>query len=1020
MQPRRFCTPILVSFLLFGLSCAPRPSGPLSTLLAGRTLGASTNASWQPSATRQPLEVLHRSPTKEAEGLSAIIVTFNQPMVALGTAGPMSMASGACPLRVKPAVRGSCRWVAGDTLKLALEQPLRNARRYSVTIPASIAALSGSKLSHEVSWSFDTPRPELRRVALHPRDALRADRMRRDDALLLTFNVDVDPARLLRSAELRAGGKAVSCEARHYIDPETKRPDAKRVVLKPRALLAPGAKVKLVVPPGFVSAEGPLPSTRPGGASFSTPGPLRVKVLCDYKDLPAGGNCWPMSNRYHRGVELKFSEPVTKKQLMRQLSITPRLTKPWKSRSTWCGKQRCARYWVLQEVLAPSQRYSLRLPGRLKDIFGQHLETPLRTHFRTEALPPGVFMAHDAEGFREAWQPYKVKTVNLRTLQLETTALRGANLVRFIECVRKRHWNWPSRCKAKGIKATRQLSVKGAPDQVHAKTLTLPRGLSRITLSSAQLLLPAKNKGGPLQKVRIERFVTLTDLGLHARMTPFGVTVWVTTLRDGRALAGTEVTLRDTRGKLLWRGKTDALGVAQASRQQLGALLRAKKPPQLYVLAERQGDRAYLTLSRTYWYQSYDRDMPESSQKPAPLEPMEISRAGDWRGDRPLLVGYLSTERGIYRPGHIVHLHGAARRYRTWQSQPAAGLSAEVRLLGKNREIVARKGVKLSALGVFTARLALPKVGRLGYHHAELLVGGRIIATHYLRVAEYRAPRFSVHLKALPSSVIAVEPVALDFAARYLFGGPLDGAPYGLRVQANTTSVELPAKSEHHAGSSPYVVQTERRTWLQREGMLDGQGQGKEQFVVANLGPRPFPSWHRIQLEARSPARRSVSVWRHFTHYPGERLVSVKQLAAKEGAHQRHLLVVDPAGKRHGARVSVWLHPVSYASKKLRSLKVGWKRILWRSSRLVGKKGSVLRVPWPKSHTGPQVLLVLAVKDSAGRETWTAQRLDKPNTEAKRWERHQARLRQRNKQLQITLDKESYLPGQTAVVTVVR
>ena len=36
---------------------------------------------------------------------------------------------------------------------------------------------------------------------------------------------------------------------------------------------------------------------------------LALQTSCDGKVLPAGGSCWPMNNRYHQGLELRFSEP---------------------------------------------------------------------------------------------------------------------------------------------------------------------------------------------------------------------------------------------------------------------------------------------------------------------------------------------------------------------------------------------------------------------------------------------------------------------------------------------------------------------------------------------------------------------------------------------------------------------------------------------------------------------------------------------------------------------------------------
>ena len=160
-------------------------------------------------------------------------------------------------------------------------------------------------------------------------------------------------------------------------------------ILTPVGLLPRGAKVTLSLPKGLSSMAGPRPSTRVGKAAFTTASKLALQISCDGKVLPAGGSCWPMNNRYHQGLELRLSEPVTAKELKRALRITPPLKKMLAPQNwSLCGKTPCARQWELKERLRPRRRYALRVAGGIKDIFGQRLPKALRTHFRSEGLPP--------------------------------------------------------------------------------------------------------------------------------------------------------------------------------------------------------------------------------------------------------------------------------------------------------------------------------------------------------------------------------------------------------------------------------------------------------------------------------------------------------------------------------------------------------------------------------------------------------------------------------------------------------
>jgi alpha-2-macroglobulin len=1017
--------------LLFALSCAltggvgsTLPEGFGAPAPAGRALGPVSPGSWQPRAPAQPLRVIHRSPVANAGGASAILVTFNQPMTSLGPSPKGQPALRNCPIRVQPAVHGACRWVAGDTLKLALNRPLKNAHRYSVTIPTTLKALSGAALPQPESWSFQTPLPELLSASPHPPNRVRADRLLRDDALRLTFNVRVQPGQVARHARLEAGGQVFPCEASHVVDAKTKKPDLKRVVLRPRKPLPGGAKVTLVLPPGLSSTEGPLRSRKAKRRAYSTPAPLTLSFSCDNKPLQPGATCWPMSNHHHAGLEVELSEPVTAKALARALRVTPRLRR--KLRATggeWCGpKDRCARSWRVDEDLLPRRRYRVSVAAGLLDIFGQRLERSAVERFTTRPLPPGLFLPHDAEGFREAWQPFTLKAVNVQRVVLGFTTLSGAELVRFLECLKVRDGDeWPKRCGAAAHTSTRMLKLAAPADRVVTRHLKLPRGLVRMTLSSPQLVWHEDKK-----PVRLHRLVTITDLGLQARMTPFGVTVWVTGLRGGKAVAGAEVAIHDTKGKQLWSGRTNATGVAQCPGARLGAALQGEEPPDLYVLARKTGDRAYLTLTRDHWYKHWstrydDRYDGSRSSRPRRLKPLRLSRQRGWQGAKPLLAGYIASERGIYRPGHRIHLHGAVRRFITWRGSPAAGLKARVVLDGPDNEELASRTVTLSPLGVFKLDLPLPTSGRLGYHHAWLKLGDQLLASAYFKVAEYRAPRFSVQVKATPWAVVGRGSARIDLAGRYMFGGAMDGSAFRLSVRSGATSLELPKGSEHHAGADVWTLGSKSTTWLRRGGVLDRQGQRQQTLKLPPLPRQPFPMGHTVEAQVRSPAGRTVARRAYVTQHPGERYAAIKDLVGKDREHHRHVLVVDPQGKiKSGARVEARLYAMKKKPRTRWSLQVDWARVLWTRAQKVPAAGALLRVPWPRRYEESTALLVLVARDAAGREAWTAQRLSKPDDYSEAQNVKERLEQRRDRQLSVKTDKQRYLPGETAIVTVQR
>ena len=213
----------------------PEPEDAPNMLSAGQDPGEWV-ANPEPAGAGPPVSVVQATPQTEVEGTAAITVVFDRPMIALGAVPDGSDASR-FPITVDPPVEAVYRWVAGDTLKVALTKPLKNAHVYTAAVPRNVRALDGQTLAEEYRWSFHTPRPRLIYAAPWPRERERADRLLPDDALLLTFNLEMDVAALKRVLKLSANSSQLAFDLRHH------EGDPKRVLLTPKQALPMAAVV---------------------------------------------------------------------------------------------------------------------------------------------------------------------------------------------------------------------------------------------------------------------------------------------------------------------------------------------------------------------------------------------------------------------------------------------------------------------------------------------------------------------------------------------------------------------------------------------------------------------------------------------------------------------------------------------------------------------------------------------------------------------------------------------------------
>lgn len=1019
-----FCRP---GGVLQSPSAADLEGFPSPESAAAKVGTAPDPMAWSvPDVTPQPVRVIFKSPVVSSQGKTTIQVSFNQPMVPLGPVKSRAEAPELYPIRIDPPVSAEYRWVGGDILKVALTKPLDNATEYRVKLLPELRSLAGTSLEEQVEWAFETPRPRVLWVRTEAAQPVAARHIHPSDGFRVAVNLLARSEDLAKVLTLKAGGEVWPVR----VTASPKRPHEHLV--QPTRPLPLGADIALTVARGLVSTEGPLPSTEVRVHKARVYGPLGVEVRCGSGTPEDGEPCWPMSHEQDGGLAIEFTEPVTRAELLARLRVNPPV--PDLAKRLWPHMHQCsfspakgrlvgscASWWLVHGDLRPATAYSVRVEGALTDVWGQRLGKAHLTSFRTRDFPPGLHLPTGGESIREPWHPWQLKATNARTVDVRIHAFTGPDLARFVTCMRRER-NWEEGCLGEEPTQERRLRLGGARNVTQTATLALPPGLVSLQLTSPQVV---DSEGKP---VRFTRLALQTDLGLHVRLSPFGLTAWVTSLSKGQGQGGVEVTVYDRKGQALGRGKTDAAGLLRLSRADLPGILEAKDPPAVVIVARRGQDLAYATPVK--WkkghrrYSSWDRDGSHWDDDGfGHWYRSGYGSSASWQGDRPLLVGYVSTERGIYRPGHEVFVHGAVREFRAWQGRGAAGQVVTLALENQMGLELARGEARTSEHGVFLTRLTLPAEGRLGYHRVRLSVGGKVLGTHSFRVEEYQAPEFTAKVWLTPSwpkKVLADAELRVDLTGLYLFGGAMSGAGYSLRVTRSAAAMTWERWKGFAAGANGYVIGEEPDTWHRSEGVLDGKGKRRLGLPLREQAkaPVPWPGYQSAEVEIRSATRRTVADRHQTLQVPGERLVAMRAQSSDLGTLRHRLLVVDPEGVPHGAK-EVEARLLATKRKRWRVV-VDWDRVLHKQTLAVGVKGAELAVPWPKGYDESQAYLMLVVLDSKGREARTGALVSRPTREVLRGERQDRLEKEKKAELTLSLDKEEYKLDETAVATVTR
>ena len=150
------------------------------------------------------------------------------------------------------------------------------------------------------------------------------------------------------------------------------------------------------------------------------------------------------------------------------------------------------------------------------------------------------------------------------------------------------------------------------------------------------------------------------------------------------------------------------------------------------------------------------------------------SDPGSWflRESARELVGYVYTDKPIYRPGHTVRIKGVLRWRASGALVPFDARDVEVRIADLTDKVIYRERHAVDDFGGVSAEVPLGAGVALGEYSIAILHGEET-ATGSFEVQEYRKPEFEVRVH--PASRFTVQGGAIQATvdARYYFGQPV-------------------------------------------------------------------------------------------------------------------------------------------------------------------------------------------------------------------------------------------------------
>ncbi|MBS0597404.1 MAG: alpha-2-macroglobulin [Burkholderiaceae bacterium] len=849
----------------------------------------------------QALTISALSPQGEVARVRQVSVKFDHDAVRFGDA------QVAAPLTVRcddaNAARGQGRWVGARQWVYDFAADLPPGVHCELSAVPGFKSPSGEALTGASSYRFNTGGPFVQRIwpdtyqpieeeqtfVLRLNGAATPESARAHIACVADGLGERVPVRLIegeaRAAILKALDldKAAQAAPQHYL------------TLACNRRLTPATRVQLVYGPGVATPSG-VANRVERRFAYKVREPFTASTRCERENAQAA--CMPI-----RPIELTFSAPVARKLLGAVRLRSDKTEFAPQGAEDGAGDELLDRL-RFDGPFPERAALSLSLPADLKDASGRPLANagsfPLKID--TGPMPPLAKFAAAPFGIVErfaegpdgpALMPLTLRRVEpglqARDLKLDDLQPKtDADIIAWFTRV-QRYDNAlvPREQAARDVKGPLPPPVGDATqDSVESRTVSLlagQAGVRDIALPDApktgerpfevigvplapgfhvlevsspllgQSLLDAAY--GARRAMVVRSAVLVTNLAVHFKLGRENALAWVTTLDQGRPVAGAAVQVSDCHGKPVAQATTDAQGLA-----------RFKDVPANPPSCARDGDwlgdfqQAWFVSARAPNHGVADMAFTWSSWQRG-IEPWRFNVPTSQQ-PTPDLRAHTVLDRSLLRAGETVSMKHLIRT----ETQAGFGLPKQdparlvITHLGSGQEYTQPLAWRQTATGGRSAEstFAIPQAAKLGVYAISLRGAdddGPSIDSGSFRVEEFRLPLMQGRVgPADDAPLVAATRLPVQVQIGYVGGGAAANLP--VRVSALTRgftpsyadyeafsfSPPRPAEGEGEAApdNDTHLVADKLPATLGREGL--------GQVVVEPIAPAPAP--RQLVLEA--------------------------------------------------------------------------------------------------------------------------------------------------------------------------
>ncbi len=686
------------------------------------------------------LTVARVLPAPQAQSVSpdsAVVVTFNQPVVPLGT----DSASLPIGFTLEPVASGRGEWLNTSTYIFYPDPGLAGGIDYNVRVNPSLKSSAGTPLdtsAPNTAWAFRTALPEVLNISpqsgdfidLHPK-------------IEVTFNQPMDTASVQSAFALRG-------------------PDGNKV---PGTFSwnERGTVVTFTASGGLLPRETAYTLTV-GAASRSRGGEtLGQDVQSQFftyrsfrfegANIPQGGLRSPSE-----GLVLYFGAPPKIPQnanISEMLVLSPR--------NELFGAVVEGTALKIYGGFEAGQTYTLTLPASLADQWGQTLGQDIRFTFREpDARPSLEYGSWVQELFTRPDDPVlSVRAVNVQTILISRGTLTLDDFLRFDSDYNFRQSFVPPDTETWTLRPDLPRNLN-KPVEFSLSDGPLTPGLYLMQIDSPDISYRSRNT----------RLLVSSDVNVTVKASATEALAWAVDLRTRQPVSFATVRVYDEKGAQIANGATDSNGLWRGEIPS-GASVRM-------VVIGKPGEEQF-GIGSPNWnlgVSSWDFNLPYDTSGPR-------------------LMTYLYTDRPVYRPGDVVSFRGIVRSLYDGRYNPANLGQFTLRLTDPNG-VLEERSIALSEFGTFNGQFNLPEKAIPGGYsifidlgNNQWVEGGSIS----FQVADYRKPEINLSVQMQPDPAQSGQALTGLVRAEYFFGAPAADLPFQWSLYNRRDDFSIPSFS---------------------------------------------------------------------------------------------------------------------------------------------------------------------------------------------------------------------------------